>query len=230
MPDATRARAIRVASSSNSSNDHLVSPSTTASAPPNMAAAHSSASGMVSVVTLPSCHDALCSQLRDLGRREGRVPPPARDRCLRPPRALVCPPFRARCGSAPGCRAGAPAGRSHRGGRCRPACDGPRRGGPSASSSSRRHGPAAIPAPPSAAQASSLVLSEAHPSIAGRRMSSRWSSQPCRVASRESDGPLGLADDLGQALEVVLPADLHDEPAVLGPEAVVDQRARCHRS
>ena len=33
-----------------------------------------------------------------------------------------------------------------------------------------------------------------------------------------------MHDDLGQTLEVMFPAHLNDEPAVAGPEAVVDQR------
>jgi hypothetical protein len=41
---------------------------------------------------------------------------------------------------------------------------------------------------------------------------------PSREAKRSSSSQLGVADQLGQPLELVLPTDLHDEPAVAGAE------------
>ena len=81
-------------------------------------------------------------------------------------------------------------------------------------------GPAAMPAALSSWQASSFVLVDAHSSTAGRITSSRCSRQPCAGGEARVVEPLRMADEVGEPLELVLAADLHDEPAVGRAEPV----------
>ncbi len=81
-----------------------------------------------------------------------------------------------------------------------------------------------------ASHASRRVMSAAQVSTAGRMTSTRGAStQPWRSAKRGSPTHSGLADQLGQRGELVLAADLDDEPAVVGAEAVHDQRSHARR-
>ena len=78
--------------------------------------------------------------------------------------------------------------------------------GSTTTSSSVKHGPAAMPAAPSSPHASTLLRSAAHDSMAGRSTASRLSSQPCRVAKRGIVDPLGMADERDQLRELLLAA------------------------
>ena len=71
---------------------------------------------------------------------------------------------------------------------------------------------------------------DAHCSMAGRMHVLEMVDPALPVGQARVGPPFGVADDLGQALEVVLAGHLDDEPAVAGPEPVIDERAQCRRS
>ena len=84
-------------------------------------------------------------------------------------------------------------------------------------SSSRKHGPAAIPAADIAAQASSRVMSDAQRLDGGTDDVVEVVDPALAVGEAGVGGPAGLADQLGQRGELRLAADLDDEPAVGRP-------------
>ena len=86
-----------------------------------------------------------------------------------------------------------------------------------------------MPAADIAAHASSRVLSDAQRLDGGADHVVEVVDPALAVGEARVGGPPGLADQLGQRGELRLAADLDDEPAVGGPEAVHDQRRRRRR-